>query len=68
MNLHVDPEEGHDDSLISLALVTKASTDFGPGAAKRGLLDDLSDHLHIHTHLFSEKTSAPEPHRIYGRP
>jgi hypothetical protein len=55
MNFHVDPEQDHDAPLISLALVTKASTDFSPGAAKVGLPDDSSHHLPIHAHLFSEK-------------
>jgi len=67
MNLNVDPEQGHGDSLICLALVTKATTDFRPAAAKAGLLDDSSDHLHMDTYLFSEKTPVPQPHPIYGR-
>jgi len=67
MNFYVDPQEGYDNVLISLALVTRASTDCSPGAAKVGLPDDSSHHLPIHTHLFSEKTSITEPHRIYGR-
>jgi len=66
MNFHVDPEQGHDAPLISLAPVTKASTDFSPGAAKVGLPDDSSHHLHTPI-CFPKKTSITEPHRIYGR-
>jgi hypothetical protein len=64
MNFYVDPQQGHDDSLMSLALVIKAFTDFSPRAAKGGLLDGSSHHLHIRTHLFSEKNIGPRtpPH------
>ena len=69
MNQHVDPPQGHGDSLMSPASLTQASTDFSPLAAKARLLDDSFDRLHIHTHLFSEKNIDPRtPHRIYGRP
>jgi hypothetical protein len=40
MNFYVDPQEGHDDFLISLALATEAARDFSPRAAKGGLRDD----------------------------
>jgi hypothetical protein len=40
MNFYVDPQEGHDDFLVSLALVTEAARDFSPRAAKGGLRDD----------------------------
>lgn len=36
MNFYVDPSEGHDDYLMSLALVTEAATDFEPKTAKGG--------------------------------
>jgi hypothetical protein len=34
MNLYVDPHEGHDDFLVSLALVVQAAKDFSPREAK----------------------------------
>jgi len=34
MNFHVDPQEGHDDFLISLALVVQAAKGFSPREAK----------------------------------
>ncbi|MBN2186150.1 MAG: hypothetical protein JW732_01715 [Dehalococcoidia bacterium] len=37
MNFYVDPQEGHDDFLMSLALAAEAARDFSPRAAK-GLL------------------------------
>jgi hypothetical protein len=37
MNFYVDPSEGHDDFLMSLALVAQAARDFSPRTAK-GLL------------------------------
>jgi hypothetical protein len=40
MNFYVDPQEGHDDFLVSLALATEAARDFSPRAAKGGLRDD----------------------------
>ena len=40
MNFYVDPSEGHDDFLVSLALVAEAARDFTPRAAKGGLRDD----------------------------
>ncbi len=40
MNFYVDPSEGHDDFLISLALTAEAARDFSPRAAKGGLRDD----------------------------
>jgi len=40
MNFYVDPQEGHDDFLISLALVAEAARDFSPRAAKGGVRDD----------------------------
>jgi hypothetical protein len=40
MNFYVDPQEGHDDFLVSLALVAEAARDFSPRAAKGGLRDD----------------------------
>jgi hypothetical protein len=58
MNFYVDPQQGHDGSLIGLALVIKAFTDFSPRAAKVALLDGSSHHLHIRTHLFSEKNTV----------
>ncbi|MGB5924581.1 MAG: hypothetical protein WBH01_00585 [Dehalococcoidia bacterium] len=40
MNFYVDPQEGHDDFLVSLALLAEAARDFSPRAAKGGLRDD----------------------------
>ena len=40
MNFYVDPQEGHDDFLISLALVAEAARHYSPRAAKGGLRDD----------------------------
>ena len=40
MNFFVDPQEGHDDFLISLALVAEAARDYSPRAARGGLRDD----------------------------
>jgi len=40
MNFYVDPQEGHDDFLMSLALVAEAARDFTPRAAKGGLRDE----------------------------
>jgi hypothetical protein len=40
MNFYVDPTEGHDDFLMSLALTTEAARDFSPRAAKGGLRDE----------------------------
>lgn len=40
MNFYVDPSEGHDDFLVSLALVAEAARDFTPRGAKGGLRDD----------------------------
>jgi hypothetical protein len=40
MNFYVDPQEGHDDFLMSLALVAEAARDFSPRAAKGGLRDE----------------------------
>jgi hypothetical protein len=40
MNFYVDPQEGHDDFLISLALVAEGARDFTPRAAKGGLRDE----------------------------
>jgi len=40
MNFYVYPQEGHDDFLVSLALVAEAARDFSPRAAKGGLRDD----------------------------
>jgi hypothetical protein len=37
MNFYVDPQDGHDDFLMSLALVAEAARDFSPRTAK-GLL------------------------------
>jgi hypothetical protein len=34
MNFYVDPQEGHDDFLVSLALVTQAAKDLSPREAK----------------------------------
>ena len=40
MNFYVDQSEGHDDFLMSLALVAEAARDFSPRSAKGGLRDD----------------------------
>ena len=40
MNFYVDPSEGHDDFLMSLALAAMGARDFSPRAAKGGLRDD----------------------------
>jgi hypothetical protein len=40
MNFYVDPSQGHDDFLMSLALVAEAARDFSPRAAKGGLRDE----------------------------
>ena len=40
MNFYVDPQDGHDDFLMSLALVAQAAKDFSPRAAKGVLRDD----------------------------
>jgi hypothetical protein len=40
MNFYVDPTEGHDDFLISLALAVEGARDFSPRTAKGGLRDD----------------------------
>jgi hypothetical protein len=40
MNFYVDPSEGHDDFLMSLALTAEAARDFSPRAAKGGVRDD----------------------------
>jgi hypothetical protein len=40
MNFYVDPSEGHDDFLVSLALVAEAARDFTPRSAKGGLRDE----------------------------
>ena len=40
MNFYVDPQEGHDDFLVSLALVAEAARDFSPRAAKGGVRDE----------------------------
>jgi hypothetical protein len=37
MNFYVDPQDGHDDFLMSLALLAEAARDFSPRTAK-GLL------------------------------
>jgi hypothetical protein len=34
MNFHLDPQEGHDDFLVSLALVVQAAKRLSPGEAK----------------------------------
>jgi hypothetical protein len=34
MNFFVDPQEGHDDFLVSLALVVQAAEGLGPRQAK----------------------------------
>ena len=40
MNFYVDPSEGHDDFLMSLALTVEGAKDFSPRSAKGGLRDD----------------------------
>jgi hypothetical protein len=40
MNFFVDPSDGHDDFLMSLALTAQAAKDFSPRAAKGGLRDE----------------------------
>ena len=40
MNFYVDPTEGHDDFLMSLALVAEGARDFSPRTAKGGLRDE----------------------------
>jgi len=40
MNFYVDPSEGHDDFLMSLALTVEGAKDFSPRAAKGGLRDE----------------------------
>ena len=40
MNFYVDPSDGHDDFLMSLALVAEGARDFSPRAAKGGVRDD----------------------------
>lgn len=40
MNFYVDPQEGHDDFLVSLALVAEAARDFSPRSAKGGVRDE----------------------------
>ena len=40
MNFYVDPQEGHDDFLVSLALVAQAARDFRPKTARGGLRDE----------------------------
>jgi len=40
MNFYVDPSEGHDDFLMSLALVAEGARDFSPRTAKGGLRDE----------------------------
>jgi len=40
MNFYVDPSEGHDDFLMSLALVVEGAKDFSPRTAKGGLRND----------------------------
>ena len=37
MNFHVDPSDGHDDLLMSLALVVEAARDYTPKVAKGGI-------------------------------
>ena len=41
MNFYVDPSEGHDDFLISLALVAEAAKYWSPRTAKGGLRNEL---------------------------
>jgi hypothetical protein len=59
MNFHVDPKQGHDDSLMSLDLVNEASTDSGPREAEGGLPHELSRRPHTPI-CFPKKTSVPE--------
>jgi hypothetical protein len=40
MNFYVDPSDGHDDFLTSLALAAEGARDFSPRAAKGGTRDD----------------------------
>jgi len=40
MNFYVDPSEGHDDYLMSLALLVEGAKDFVPRIAKGGLRDE----------------------------
>jgi len=40
LNFFVDPSEGHDDHLISLALLVQASKDFIPRKALGGIRND----------------------------
>ena len=40
MNFHVDPSDGHDDLLMSLALVVEAARDYTPKVAKGGIRND----------------------------
>ena len=40
MNFYVDPSEGHDDFLMSLALVAEGAKDFSRRTAKGGLRND----------------------------
>jgi hypothetical protein len=40
MNFYVDPSQGHDDFLVSLALTAEAARDFKPRVAKGGTRDD----------------------------
>ncbi len=40
MNFYVDPSEGHDDFLMSLALTVEAARDFSPRTAKGGVRKD----------------------------
>ena len=40
MNFYVDPSEGHDDFLMSLALAVEAAGDWQPRKAKGGIRDD----------------------------
>jgi len=40
MNFYVDPSEGHDDFLMSLALLVEGAKDFIPRTARGGLRDD----------------------------
>ena len=40
VNFYVDPQEGHDDFLMSLALAVEGAKDFSPRTAKGGLRDD----------------------------
>ena len=40
LNFFVDPSDGHDDHLISLALVVEAAADFAPRKAVGGLRNE----------------------------